>query len=176
MVLSYNFSSCNHYQMASDYENIIYNEKLESLYNSEMPSSEDSNLFCETKSDCLTVIEQLARNWSNNCSSEMGETLEAFVNRTRIALKSYCPVFQGNQTNNMQTTKNNMEEGIKKMTCPEIARNLLDIWREYWKETENQSTRRGGGKKRRRSLNKWNKILRRTCKEKKCGYIISSDF
>ncbi|XP_072453480.1 thymic stromal lymphopoietin isoform X2 [Notamacropus eugenii] len=122
MVLSYNFSSCNHYQMLS---------------------SENNNLFCETKSDCLTVIEQLAHNWSNNCSSEMGETVEDFVNRTRIALKNYCPVFQGNQTNHMQTPQENIEERIKKMTCSEIARNLLEIWREYWRETE-KSTRRGG--------------------------------
>ncbi|XP_068952077.1 thymic stromal lymphopoietin [Petaurus breviceps papuanus] len=143
MVLSYNFSSCNHYQMASDYENTIYNKKLETLYYSESLSSENNNLFCETKSGCLIVIEQLAHNWSNNCSSEMGETVEDFVTRTRIALKNYCPVFQGNQTNNMQAPKKNMEERIKKMTCSEIARNLLEIWREYWRETE-KSARRGG--------------------------------
>ncbi|XP_074144117.1 thymic stromal lymphopoietin [Sminthopsis crassicaudata] len=138
--------------MASDFENTIYNKKLESLY-SESPSSENSNLFCETKSGCLTVLEQLAGNWSNNCSSDMGETFEDFVNRTRIALKNYCPVFQENQANNTQAPEKNMEERIKIMTCSEIARNLLEIWREYWQETK-KSIRRGRKKKRRQSLNK----------------------
>ncbi|XP_074058070.1 thymic stromal lymphopoietin [Macrotis lagotis] len=142
MVLSYNFRRCNHYEMASDYENTIYNTKLESLYDSESSSSENSNLFCKTKSGCLTIVEKLARNWSNNCSIEMGETFEDFVNRTRIALKNYCPAFQENQANNTKAPEKNMEERIKKMTCSEIARNLLEIWREYWKKTENSTSRR----------------------------------
>ncbi|XP_078008058.1 thymic stromal lymphopoietin [Phascolarctos cinereus] len=73
----------------------------------------------------------------------MGETVEDFVNRTRIALKNYCPVFQGNQANNTQPPKKNTEERIEKMTCSEIARNLLEIWRDYWRETEKSARRRG---------------------------------
>ncbi|XP_038626443.1 thymic stromal lymphopoietin [Tachyglossus aculeatus] len=128
LVLSYNFSGCNHHQIKKDYKFVIF-----ASLNKINTTGLDGISSCSNTVTCLTVIDRTSPK-VKNCSSE------ELMNQILSTLSKHCPDYSGWQTQpdnqNIQSRRKRSkrirnDKDKKNESCFQILANLKKTWQHY---------------------------------------------